>query len=316
MKSLISVATNPFKKSLEHCSYENVVKFLDDTANRFAANNTSGAYTTKLAFLNTNKEVYKTGVVQLQKGDQKSATDSVLKNTDVVNTTGHRLYSKIQDAFGQHSSKLMEFFPTGKSGLSNLNRGYVPVLIKIWNNKAAIYATELGTDWVTEIAALNVVWNLGVKDQSGEKSLVKSGITTTSDIAETVAQNLWDLFLLVQVNNQPNAENAINTYFDTTPLNTKNHSDTDSLGRCLGIVKDVDGNVVTAVVVNVINSDNVVIWTGNTSKTGHFRTSNLPIGMYHVRFEKTRYISKLISYEIQDATDIEVNIVLMASPVV
>ena len=30
MKSLITVATNPFEKALETCSYENGVKFLDD----------------------------------------------------------------------------------------------------------------------------------------------------------------------------------------------------------------------------------------------------------------------------------------------
>lgn len=316
MKSLTTVATNPFVKSFERCSYENGVKFLEDTANRFDANNTGGVYTINLALLKANKEVYKTGVVQLQKGDQKSATESVLKNEDVVNTTGHRLYSKIQVVFGQHSPKLMEFFPTGKAGLNSASRGYIPVLIKIWNDKATLYHTELGSDWVTEIAALNDIWNLSVKDQSSQKSSVKSGITTTSNITVTVAQNLWDLFLQVQVNNQPHAENAINTYFDTTPLNSKNHSDTDGLGRCLGLVKDDDGNVISAVVVNIINNNNEVIWTGGTNKTGHFRTPGLPIGMYHVRFNKNSYITQTISYEIQDAADIEVNIVLKASLVV
>ena len=316
MKSLINVATNPFEKTLENCSYENVVKFLDDTSNRFDANNSGGVYTPNLTLLKANKEVYKSGVVQLQKGDQKSATNLVLKNEDIVNTTGHRLYNKVEDFFGLHSPKLMEFFPTGKAGLYNASRGYIPVLIQIWNNKATEYHTQLGPDWVTEIAALNTIWNLGVKGQSGEKSTVKSGITITSDITVTVAQNLWDLFLQVQVNNQPHAENAINTYFDTTPLNTKSHSDTDGLGRCLGIVKDNDGNVMSAVVVNLINNNNEVIWIGGTNKTGHFRTPSMPIGMYHVRFDKNRFITRTISYEIQDAADIEVNIVLQTSLVI
>ena len=316
MKSLTTVATNPFEKALETCSYENGVKFLDDTANRFDANNSGGVYTALLTLLKTNKEVYKTGVVQLQKGDQKSATNSVLKNTDVVNTTGHRLYNKIEDVFGLRSPKLMEFFPSGLAGLNAANRGYIPTLIKIWDNKATTYHTELGPTWVTEIAALNVEWNLGVHDQSGQKSSVKSGITNTSDITTTISQNLWDLFLLVQKSNQPHAERVINTFFDTTPLNYKNHTDTDGLGRCIGIVKDEIGNVMSAVVVNILNYNNEVIWTGGTNKTGHFRTPSLPVGMYHVRFEKNRFITKIISYEIQDASDIEVNIVLQASLVV
>ena len=316
MKSLITVATNPFVKSLEHCSYENGVKFLDDTTNRFDANNAGGVYTVKLTALKANKELYKSGVVQLQKGDQKSATNTVDKNTSIVNTTGHRLYTKIEDVFGPHSSKLMEFFPSGKTGLNAANRGYIPVMIKIWDIKAATYSVELGPDWVAEIAALNDTWNAGVKDQSTEKSVVKKGVTNTSGITVTVAQNLWDLFLQVQTNNQPNAENAVNTFFDTTPLNTKNHTDTDGLGRCLGIVKDGEGDVLTAVSVNIINNNNEVIWTGGTNKTGYFRTPSLAIGMYHVRFDKNKFVSKTISYEIQDAADIEVSIVLLASPVV
>jgi Carboxypeptidase regulatory-like domain len=313
MKSLITVATNPFVKSLEHCSYVNGVKFLDDTTNRFDANNAGGLYTAKLTMLKTNKELYKSGVVQLQKGDQKSATNFVDKNTNIVNTTGHRLYNKIQDVFGLNTSKLMEFFPSGKAGLNAASRGYIPVLIKIWNIKAATYHTELGTEWVAEIAALNDTWNTGVKDQSGEKSAVKKGTTSTSDITVTVAQNLWDLYLLVQTNNQPHAENVINTFFDTTPLNPKNHTDTDGLGRCLGIVKDAEGYVISAAKVDIINNNNEVIWTGGTNKTGHFRTPSLAIGMYHVRFEKNKYITKTISYEIQDGADIEVSIELLAS---
>ena len=135
MKSLIITATNPFVSAFVRCSYENSVKFMDDTANRFDANNAGGKYTPTLTELKSNIEIYKTGVVQLQKGDQKSATNLVLKNTELVNTTGHRLYTKIEDAFGLHSPKLMEFFPTGKAGLNAATRGYIPVLLKIWNNK-------------------------------------------------------------------------------------------------------------------------------------------------------------------------------------
>ena len=313
MKSLTSVATNPFEKALENCSYENAVKFLDDTTNRFDAQNSGGIYTDKLTELKTNKELYKSGVVQLQKGDQKSATDSVLKNKDVVNTTGHRLFNSVEDTFGLHSPKLIEFFPKGKTGLNNATRGSIPVMIKIWNKKVNSYKVELGVDWITEIAALNDIWNKGIKEQSGEKSAVKLGITTTSDISVTVAENLWELFLLVQLNNLPHAEKVIDTYFDTTPLNTKNHSDTDGLGRCLGNIKNTDGNVMSSVSVILINNDNEVIWTGSTNKTGNFRTSSLPIGMYHVRFEKNKYETRIISYEIQDEDDIEVNIILVVN---
>ena len=160
---------------------------------------------------------------------------------------------------------------------------------------------------------MNDIWNQGIKEQSGEKSAVKLGITTTSDISVTVAENLWELFLLVQLNNLPHAEKVIDTYFDTTPLNTKNHSDTDGLGRCLGNIKNTDGNVMSSVSVILINNDNEVIWTGSTNKTGNFRTSSLPIGMYHVRFEKNKYETRIISYEIQDDDDIEVNIILVVN---
>lgn len=313
MKSLVTVATNPFVKSFEHCSYVNGVKFLDDTVGRFESKNAGGIYTTKLNTLKVNRDLYKTGVVQLQKGDQKSATESVNTNTDVVINTGHRLYSKLEDAFGLRSPKLMEFFPTGKSGLYTATRGYIPVLIKIWNNKAVTYGTELGVDWVAEIANLNTVWTLGISDQSGEKSSVKSGVTSADTVTVQIAQNLWDLFLMVQTNNQPHAENVISTYFDTTPLNPKNHSDTDGLGRCLGDVKDADGKDLSAVTINIIDNYNEVIWTGASNKLGHFRTPSLPIGMYHVRFEKAHFISKTISYEIQDAEDVEVTIVLEPS---
>ena len=313
MKSLSNVVTNPFEKAHENCSYENAVKFMDDTANRFDANNPEGIYTANMTLLKTNIEVYKSGVVKLQKGDQKSATESVSENKNFINVIGHRLYNKVEDSFGLRSPKLMEFFPDGKAGLNGASRGYIPVLIQIWNNKASIYNTELGADWVTEIAGLNAIWNLGIKAQSCEKSAVKSGVTITGDISVTVAQNLWDLCLQVQTNNQPHAEKVINTYFDTTPLNTKNHSDTDGQGRCLGSIKNTEGNIVSVVTIHLINNDNEVKWTGSTNKTGHFRTPSLPIGMYHLRFEKNKYVTQTISYEIQDAADIEVNIVLQAS---
>ncbi len=316
MKSLINVTTNPFEKALENCSYENAVKFLDDTSGRFEANNSSGKYTATLSELITNKEIYKSGVVKLQKGDQKSATKSVGANTNIINVVGHRLYNKVEDTFGLRSPKLLEFFPTGKAGLNGASRGYIPVLIKIWNNKALAYPTELGLDWVTEIGGLNDIWNKGIKAQSGEKSTVKSGVTITGDISVTVAQNLWDLCLQVQVNNQPHAEKVINTYFDTTPLNTKNHSDSDGLGRCLGGIKNTEGIVMSAVAITLINNNNEVIWTGSTKKTGHFQTPSLPIGMYHVRFVKNKYVTQTISYEIQDAADVEVNIIMEASLIV
>jgi len=312
MKSLINVTTNPFEKALENCSYENAVKFLDDTASRFEANNSSGKYTATLTELITNKEIYKSGVVKLQKGDQKSATKSVGANTNIIHVIGHRLFNKVEDTFGLRSPKLMEFFPNGKAGLNGASRGYIPVLIKIWNNKALAYPTELGPDWVTEIAGLNDIWNKGIKAQSGEKSTVKSGVTITGDISVKVAQNLWVLCLQVQLNNQPHAENVINTYFDTTPLNSKNHSDTDGFGRCMGGVKNTEGIVMSAVTITLINNNNEVIWTGGTNKTGHFRTPSLPIGMYHVRFDKNRYGTQTISYEIQDTADVEVNIILEA----
>ena len=115
---------------------------------------------------------------------------------------------------------------------------------------------------------------------------------------------------MVLQKNQPLAENVVGNYFNTTPLQRKENSDNDGLGRTMGSVKDNENNAIKAVNISIADTEGQFVWKGKTNALGSFRTPNLPIGMYKITIEKEGYTTQQISQEILDDEDTTVNISL------
>jgi hypothetical protein len=311
MKSLKILAENPFLATLSEASYPNRVQFLDDTIYRFEANNPAGVYNLPLGLLKNNVGIFKSSATELQLGDQKSATATVDVTIDSIMMVAKRLKTKLEDSFGIKTTKLMEFFPKGFSKIHNTKRGDVAIVLKLWKDKAAnTYSSQLGAVWVTELATLENTWATALKIQSTEKKGVGTGRKEAVNIIPTIAQNLWDLYILVLQKNQPHAENVVGNYFNTTPLLRKENSDHDGLGRTMGNVQDTNNNALKIVNISIVDTEGQFVWKGKTNALGNFRTSNLPIGIYKVTIEKEGYNTQQISQEILDDEDTSVNITL------
>ena len=303
MKSLSAIATNPFQAPLAKASYDNNVKFLDDTIGRCQKLSVDVIYSAVMTLLKSNVIIFKTAAGALQKGDQKSATSAVNTTVAGVEAVGKRLKIKLEDVFEVDTTKLMEFFPNGFSSMYNATRGELTILLGIWAAKGIVYTTELGDTWTTELTALKTAWAASLSTQSAKKQEVSTGISDADNSTIDIAQNLWDLFLLIVKNNQPNAENIVTTYFDTTPLQLKDHSDTDGMGRTTGIVSVAGGDVLQGVDIVITDAANQIVWKSKSKAKGEWRSISLPIGLYHISFAKPGFITQNISKEIMDASD-------------
>ena len=165
----------------------------------------------------------------------------------------------------------------------------------------------MGPTWTAELTALEAAWEASLSTQSTEKQGVSTGISDADNSTLAIAQNLWDLFLLVVQNNQPNAENIVTTYFDTTPLQLKDHSDTDGMGRTEGIVSVAGGDVLQGVEIVITDAANQIVWKSKSKAKGEWRSVSLPIGLYHISFAKPGFITQNISKEIMDGSDTNTN---------
>lgn len=314
MKSLQTLAQNPFLAALLKASRPNIIFVGDDTVGRFTANNPHGVYTTSLNALKSSVQSYKTGVTDAQTGEQKVATDTVDTTQALFLDTGRSLHSAVQDKFGYKAPQLMAFFPQGLSALNKAKRGDVDTILSSWLKVLPKhpYIDQLGDAWVDRITQLQTQWRAALAAQSGEKEGVASGSSQADSFLQPMAQNLWDLLLLVIQNNQPNAETIVNNYFDTTPLNQKNNHDNDGLGRTLGTVSDSNGVGLPNVQITAKDAAQQISWTGKTDGEGKWRTKNISVGMYHFTFEKPGLVPQTLSHEVLDDQDTDLNVVLLA----
>lgn len=315
MKSLQTLATNPFVFPLSISSRDRIIQFGDDTVGRFEANNPAGVYTAMLDELKANLEGYKTGITDAQLGSRKAATQSVEGMQETIADTGRRLYAKLQDSFGLKSPILMIFFPAGLSSINRAKRGSYDTIINNWVKIAPKhpYVDKLGNEWIKELDKLKSDWTEAIATQSGAKEEVGDGSATAESFIEPMANSLWSLLLLVIQNNPPHAQNVVGNYFDTTPLEPRENKDNDGLGRTFGTVKDGAGTGLPAVQIVAKNADSQIIWSGKTSGEGKWRTKNIAVGMYHLTFTKPGYAPTDISHEILDDGDTEVEVVLVVS---
>lgn len=314
MKSLEALATNAILPAMQAASRENNIQFIDDTIGRFDSNNPGGIYTAELSVAKLKASDYKNAVAKTQLGERKASTVSVEDMQKKIADTGRRLYSKLEVEFGLKAKALLVFFPNGLSGVSEAKRGNFSTIINNWNLKADKnpYKNQLGQQWIDELIKLNDDWNAAIGLQSGAKEEVGSGATDAESFLIPLAQSLWNLLLLVIQNNQPNAQNVVGNYFDTTPLERRVNKDNDGLGRTFGTAKDSAGTGLPEVHITAKDADEQILWSGKTNGKGKWRTKNIMVGMYHLTFEKAGYVTQIISHEFLDDKDTEVNMVLVA----
>lgn len=313
MKSLETLAANPFISPLQKASRANVIFFADETLGRFNADNPGGVYDNEIKKLVESVLNYKSGVTDAQTGERQDATATVDSTQQKVVDTGRSLYSALQTAFGYKASQLMVFFPKGLTALNHLKRGEVDTVISNWLKMASKhpYIDKLGQTWVTDLTALQTTWQKVTGEQSGAKEGVDKGGGTADSYLPVMAQHLWNLLLLVIQTNQPKAENVVGNYFDTTPLNEHHSAGTDGLGRTFGLAKDSVGAGLPAVNVTLKNADQQIIWAGKTDGEGKWRTKSVAVGMYHITFEKPGYISQTLSHEILDNGDTAADVTML-----
>lgn len=313
MKSLQELAKNPFIAALLRASRANIIFFGDDTIGRFEADEHVVVYQESLDAFKENFANYKTGVTDAQTGERQVATETVDETQQLFLNTGRQLHSAVQDKFGYKAPQLMAFFPQGLTALNNAKRGDVDTILSGWLKVLPKhpYIGKLGQEWVTKITGLQTNWRNVLAEQSSEKKDVGDGSADADSFLLPMAQNLWDLLVLVIQKNQPNAENVVGNFFDTTPLNRKDNHDNDGLGRTLGMVKDGAGVGLPNVEVTAKNADQQIAWMGKTDGEGKWRTKNISVGMYHFTFEKPGLATQTLSHEVLDDRDTDLDVVMV-----
>lgn len=169
----------------------------------------------------------------------------------------------------------------------------------------------MAAKWLTKSADFKKEWDSLVLNQSKEKSEVNSSSDVYNNLLPAIADKLWELELMVVLNNRANAVDALKIYFDFAPLNRSSNSDNDGLGRASGLVTDNAGNPIANATIVITDAANQIVYSGSTNRSGQWRSPNVNIGFHTITVSKTGFTTLSIpNKEILDFKDIVINTVL------
>lgn len=215
--------------SMERASNENIQQFLTDTLARFMHQDTTGKYKVHWDELSRLKDDFLAATLGSGLGNRVYATGKVGEAIEEIHATASLLHAFIIVAFDdKNTPELMRFFPAGLNGIWSAKRGDYGIILTLWMEKIAkLDAQFKATTWAADIAALKARFDKALEDQSGEKSNVNEALGTVNALVGQLAAVCWKLALAVVSDHLETAESTLKIYFDTAPLERKNHSGGD-----------------------------------------------------------------------------------------
>jgi hypothetical protein len=234
-------------------------------------------------------------------GLQKAATERLDAMLPVIRTTGEVLEGRLKSEFESDPSVITEFFPNGRTAISNAKRGDVISALNNWVARATEREPILGAAWVTRLTNLRTQWLTNLDAQSGKISRVSSSRSEFDQAWETLSWAFFDIAQQLAVAN-PRNENVIKAFFDFSVFEGKSNSDTDGSGFLYVLLMAPDFAPIINANYKVNDMEGNLVASGTTDGEGKIK-ENLPTGFYRVAANQVGFLEGFKQIQVLDDND-------------
>lgn len=235
-------------------------------------------------------------------GLQKAATERLEAMLPVIRTTGEVLEGKLKVEFESDPSVITEFFPNGRTAITNAKRGDVISALNNWVSLATERQGVLGAAWVTRLTNLRTQWINNLDAQSGKISSVSASRSDFDQSWETLSWAFFDVAQQLALAN-PRNETVVNAYFDFSVFGGKTNSNTDGFGLIKLLVTNYGNEPLVNALVTIKDQAGQIRKEGMTTSEGLFSSGNLPIGFYDVLVSFPNYLPRVYQIQVFDDRD-------------
>lgn len=235
-------------------------------------------------------------------GLQKAATQRLDAMLPVIRSTGEVLEGHLKSAFETDVAVITEFFPNGRTAISNAKRGDVISALNNWVSRADERQGVLGAGWLTRLTNLRTQWTNNLDAQSGFVSRVDGARTDFESSWITLSWAFFDVVHQLYVDNPRNPEVA-DMYFDFSMFTGKTNSGNDGEGLLLATITTMAGEPITNVSATVLDQQGQIVHRGTTEDSNFFKSPSLPVGFYDLQLEHPGYVTRVQQFEVFDNND-------------
>lgn len=234
-------------------------------------------------------------------GLQKAATERLDAMLPVIRTTGEVLEGRLKSEFEADPSVITEFFPNGRTAISNAKRGDVISALNNWVARATEREPILGAAWVTRLTNLRTQWLTNLDAQSGKISRVSSSRSEFDQAWETLSWAFFDIAQQLAVAN-PRNESVIKTFFDFSVFEGNSSSNSDGKGFLNVLLMAPDFSPLINANYKVNDMEGNLMSSGTTDSQGKFKV-NLPVGFYRVAANHVGFLEGFKQIQVLDDND-------------
>lgn len=295
--------TNPLNSAtILHASRENKSEFAQKAVGRLEQNPPVGPqYPPLIIACRAALDLFITAKDGTSLGLQKAATERLDALMPIIRTTGEVLEGRLKSDFESDPSVITEFFPNGRSAITNAKRGDVVSALNNWVARATEREAVLGAGWVTRLTNLRTQWTTNLDAQSGKISMVSSSRSDIDVAWETLSWAFFDIAQQLAVANPRNPLVA-NVYFDFSVFGGNTSGNSDGMGYLHVLLMAVDFSPLINANYKVNDMDGNLIKSGTTDSEGKFKV-NLPIGFYRVAANHVGYQEGVKQIQVFDDND-------------
>jgi hypothetical protein len=293
----------------DRVSDDNLRKFVESHIQRLIANNGGGEFT---AILTDTTNKYTSYFGSMSSEDiafavQQSLTATVDNMIEDFkdDVSGHK--NLIAFHFPEDTPTYQEFFPLGLTEYRNATKANVELLMARMKSACTAHQAVLGPAIVVVFSGYATNYPLARNAQIlkvGEVAAGKTGTATTRDDVETqVIANMHFIGFTF-----PGNVTECMKFFDQSIIRPSQSSASDGIGRAAGIITDsVSGTPIDNAVVDFTD---VEVNSRQSHDGGIYRTTNVPIGMRHIKVVHPGHAIFEADVNIVDEGDTPLNISL------
>lgn len=293
----------------DRISDDNLKKFAQDHIQRLTNNNGSGMFTTMLTDTNNAYTSYfgKITDKDLAFAVQQSLTLSADNLMETFKSSVSQKEGLIRSTYGKDSPVYQEFFPLGLSEYGQATKANIETLMTRMVNSATAHIADLGLPFKTLFADIKNNYIAARTAQLAKISQVSTTRTDTHTTRDVIEVQLCKNLHFIGFTFPGNADRCMD-FFDQSIIRPSQSSDSDGIGRAVGIITNETTGIVLQDV--VVDYADVPTPSKKSKSDGTYRSSNVPIGGHRVRFSKPGFTTLEIPVVIVDAGDTPLNITL------
>lgn len=307
MINLFTIFENIFRS--DRVSDDNLKKFSQDHIQRLTANNGGGLFTTLLAEIVAAYTGYFGNITEkdLAFAIQQSLT---LTTNNLIQTFKDTVSQKegiIRGTYGKDSPTYQEFFPFGLSEYHQATKANVETLMIRMVSSATAHEVDLGVPFKILFKGIKDNYIAARAAQLAKIGEVSTERTQTHSTREMVEVQLCKNMHFIGFTFPANPDRCMD-FFDQSIIRPSQSSASDGIGRAAGtIVDSVSGLPVPNAIVDYTDVD---VNSRRSLADGQYRSSNVPIGMHHLKVVHPGHLPFEADINIVDEGDTPLNITL------